>query len=481
MVYEQLSCLKKGKIFMLGFKSRLISSLMLVPCLLFIAAGAQANVIVNSISVPSSVGRGLDVNVDIVWTRINTAAATITTPIPTQLTVNPPTPPIGCTVIAGPSVLCNVPGGGPGSSGTITFPVRGQTIGGFNLVATGTGGSNASISSSVVTAGDLTIGKVKTTPAGNPIAGQSTTFSLTPNIATGGDDFPSTASIVVTDTLPGTATDFTLASRTFTGLNPSCNAVADAQSTRTLTCTYSGPFTRVSLNASTIILTGTPGNNGNFINVANIASANGNYIDTDGSNNTSNALYTVDPGSDLSASGTFPSVPLDINSSQTLRLTYTNNGPMNVPTNGTVSTIIPSGFIPGSLPAGCMNSGAGSLTVSGTNYSGTRIDCTAGPVNVTLNQSFDIPLTMPGVAATGYFPIVVAPPPGFGDAVPANNAVRLPYNVTVPFADLSLSKTKAPGGPQPAGTVITNTLTLTNSATSTKSRSIFPNTALAYR
>ena len=194
--------------------------LLLVPLLLSISAGAQANVTVNSITVPSSVGRGLDVNVDIVWTRINTAAATITTPIPAQLTVNPPTPPAGCTVIAGPSVQCTVPGGQPGSSGTISFQVRGQTIGGFNLVATGTGGSNASISSSVVTAGDLMISKVKTTPAVNPIAGQSTTFRLTPNIAAGGDDFPSTASIVVTDTLPGTATDFSLASLTFTGLSP---------------------------------------------------------------------------------------------------------------------------------------------------------------------------------------------------------------------------------------------------------------------
>jgi hypothetical protein len=72
------------------WKFRILCPLPLVLCILFIAAGAEANVIVNSISVPSSVGRGLDANVDIVWTRINTAAATITTPIPTQLTVNPP-------------------------------------------------------------------------------------------------------------------------------------------------------------------------------------------------------------------------------------------------------------------------------------------------------------------------------------------------------------------------------------------------------
>ena len=73
------------------------------------------------------------------------------------------------------------------------------------------------------------------------------------------------------------------------------------------------------------------------------------------------------------------------------------------------------------------------------------------------------------------FQIVVAPPPGFGDAVPANNAVSLPYNVTVPFADLRLGKTKSPSaGPQPAGTVISNTLTLTNSGAGAKSAAYTP-------
>jgi uncharacterized repeat protein (TIGR01451 family) len=150
-----------------------------------------------------------------------------------------------------------------------------------------------------------------------------------------------------------------------------------------------------------------------------------------------------------------------LSSAQTLTLTYRNNGPLNAPAGGTVSTVVPAGFAVGTMPLGCSKSGAGPTTVI----------CTAGIVNNGNAQSFAIPLTMPATAASGNFPIAITPPTGFGDAVPANNNVNVPYNVVAPFADLAASKTKSPGGPQPSGTLVTTTLTVTNEAASASAAS----------
>lgn len=416
---------------------------------------AHAQVSVGSLSLPSNVGHRQDVNVDIAWTRTTAAAATISTPLPAQVQVSPPVLPVGCVLNAG-SVDCTVPAGGTGTTGTITFQVRGAVLGGFNLTATGTGGSNASNSSNVTSAGDLTVTKSKTSPAGNPITGQSTVFTLTPNLAVA-DDVPVSATIIVTDQLPGTSTDFNLTAIGSSGLVPSCNTAVAANSSRTVTCSYTGPFTVAAFNASTITLTGTPGNTGSFTNVGSIASGNVNYYDSNSGNNISNLGYTVGSGSDVQALGSFPGSGVQLNSAQTLTLTYRNNGPLNVPAGGTIATVIPAGFTVGVLPGACNRSGSGPWTIT----------CTAGAVSNGNTQAFAIPLTMPGVAGSGNFPVTVTSPAGFGDAVPANNSVNVPYNVVPPFADLKASKTKTPGGPQPAGTVMTTTLTITNDGAST--------------
>ena len=423
----------------------------------FVGASSAAfgQVTVNGLTLPTNVGRGQDVNVSIGWTRTSAVAAVISTPVPPQVQVQPPALPGGCVLNAG-AIDCTVPAGVNGDAGTIVFQVRGAVVGGFNMTATATGGSNASGSSNVSSAGDLTVTKTQTSPAGNPLAGQSTVFGLTPNVAAGADDIPVGAMVVVTDNLPGTSTDFNLTGVSPTGLAPSCNSAAAANTSRVLTCTYTGPFTVAALNASTITLTGTPGNSGGFTNVGSIASGNVNYFDSNSSNNISNLNYTVTPATDLQAQGNFPAAGVLVGSSQVLTLTYRNNGPLNAPAGGTISTTIPAGFVIGVLPAGCLSSGAGPFAIT----------CTAGAVTDGNTQAFAIPLTMPGTDVTGNFPVSIGLPAGFGDANLGNNTVNVPYNVVLPYADLRASKTKGPGGAQPPGTVVTTTMTITNDASS---------------
>ncbi len=428
------------------------------------AVGAQANVTLNSVAIPSSVGRTMDVDVDVAYTRTSTSPVSINVTIPPELAVNPPAPPAGCAV-TGNELECSVPAGGVGSTGVITFPVRGQAIGGFNLTAHSTNGSTAVASSNVRASGDLTVAQIQA-PSNTLIAGQETTFTLQPKIAAGGDDVPTGGSVVVTTLLPATATDFELTDINFTGKTPSCTAVGAANTSRTLTCTYSGPVTLAQINTSTIVLKGHALKNGNFQNSVSIGSGSNEYIDRDGSNNTENVPFTVNPGGDLQALGSFPAQPVLLGSSQNLTLTYKNNGPMQVPAGGVISTIIPANFTIGTLPAGCVNEGAGSITVGGPAYSGTKVSCTAGVVNSGSNQDFILPLTLPSAAGVGDFPIQVdVPPTGFSDFDIANNVTTRHYIVSAPYADLSLTKSKT-GGPKKAGDTITNTFTVKNEASS---------------
>lgn len=427
-------------------------------------ATAQAQVVASSVTSVPDVGRGQDVNVTIGWTRTATATGDkITIPIPPQLTVNPPAPPAGCAYTAS-NMVCNVPDGSSGDTGTITFQVRGLALGGYNLTATGTSTPAASFSGTVRSTGDIIIGKARTAPAGNPVAGGAVVFKLTPQIASG-DDVPADATIVVTDNLPGTATDFTLTAVTLAGPAASCNTIANANSTRTLTCTYSGPFTRAQLNASTITLTGTASNNGAFTNTASIQSGNVEYFDANPGNNDAVVNYTVDPGTDIEALGAFPSTGQIIGTAQTLVLTHKNNGPLASPAGGLVQTIVPSTFTLGTLPAGCTQA-PGPLIVSGTTYNGTLVSCPVGALAVNAQQSFSLPLTMPAAPESSSFPVVVTPPPGHSDANTGNNSLLLPYQIVNPYADLSAGKSKSHTGPQAPGTVVTTTLTIRNAAAS---------------
>jgi uncharacterized repeat protein (TIGR01451 family) len=436
--------------------------LALLLCLGLSGGAAVAQVAVNQILFPVNIGRTLDATVSIDYTRTSAALAVIRTPIPAQLGVDPPAPPAGCTVLAGPIVECTVPAGASGSSGSLSFPVRGSTLGSFSLVATATGGSSASNTGTVRSSGDLTVLKSQA-PSATLTNGQSTTFTLQPQLAAGADNLPAGASLTLTDQLPGTVTDFRVAAIN-AGI-ASCNTVASANTTRTVSCTIAGPRTAAELNAASISITGAPGTTGTFTNVGSISTPSGLYLDRDPDNNTASVNYTVNAGGDVQALAGFPAGAVLGSSAQTLSLSWRNNGPVDLPAGGTVSTTIPAGFTVVSLPAGCSGPATGVVLAAPA-----ALSCTAAAGVVGSTQGFALPLLMPATPAvpgSGSFTVTAAPPAGFGDAVPANNSVTVPWAVVEPFADLRLAKSKSPSsGPVAAGSVITTTLTVSNDAAS---------------
>jgi uncharacterized repeat protein (TIGR01451 family) len=443
---------------------RPVRRLAIVAAWLLASAGsAWGQVAVNQILFPVNIGRTLDATVDIDYTRTSAAAAVIQVPIPPQLGIQPPALPGGCSAIVlggNPAVECTVPAGGAGAAGTLSFQVRGTTLGSFSLVATGTGGSSASNTGTVRSSGDLTLLKTKS-PAGNLLPGQSTTFTLQPQVAAGADDLPPGNTITVTDQLPGTVTDFTVSA-----INPgiaSCSSVAVANgAARSVTCTYTGPLTAAALNAATITITGAPGTTGTFNNTGSIAAGVPGYYDRDPNNNIANVAYVVDAGGDVQALGSFPAGVQALGSAQTLTISWRNNGPTALPAGGTLTTTIPAGFTVTSLPAGC--SGPATGVVLGAP---AALTCSAAAAAAGATQSFAIPLTMPATALTGNFIVTAAPPAGFGDSVAANNSVTLPWQTVTPYADLRGAKSKSPAsGPVPPGATITTTLTVTNDAAS---------------
>ncbi|MDO5609257.1 MAG: SdrD B-like domain-containing protein, partial [Pseudomonadota bacterium] len=439
-----------------------------VLALLLQAGASWAAVAPISVVMPSEIGIGIQTTVRVNWTRPSAGSGDFfTVQVPTDVDIVTASLSAGCSYAPGPRTLtCSVADGPANAGGFTEFQLVGTQVGGFNITATGNGipPASATSSSNVRNSGDYSIGKTRVSPAGVVAAGSQVVFELAPSIAVGGNDLPAGASLVVTDNLPGTATDFNLTAHSFSGLTPACNSVANANTSRVLTCTYTGPLTVAQINASRITVTGTQGTSGSFSNVATIASGNNNYIDRDTGNNISRVDYTAIPGTDIEARGTFP-VNQSVGSSASLTVRYRNNGPQATD-GGTVSTVIPAGFGIGTLPAGC-SSAPGSLQVGGNTYNGTVITCTTAVVAAGSDRPFVLPLTMPANPEIGNFPVVVAPPVGTTDVNPANDGIELPYQVTAPFADLRATKSKSPGsGAHPAGTVITTTVNVFNDASS---------------
>ncbi|MBD9370835.1 SdrD B-like domain-containing protein [Xanthomonas sp. XNM01] len=447
-------------------------------------AGAWAAVIPQEVRLPPDIGLAMTVNAEIDWSRLSAGAADtiVIDPLPSQLSVDPAALAASGCAVSGSRVTCTVPAGQ--TSGTILLPVTGAVLGGFNLTAVGNdaGATSASQSSDIRNSGDISVAKSKLTADEDTFAGSRIRFQLTPNIATGGSDVPSGASLVVVDRLPGAVGQFTGVTHSSTGLSPSCSVNTGAHEVR---CVYAGPFTAAAFNASRIFIEGTQGIDGSFFNIADIASQNGQYIDRDSNNNTATLPYSATPGTDIEARGVFDSTPRVVGSAASFTITYFNNGPM-VSNGGTVRTIIPDGFGIGTLPAGCSASpGTSSLTVDGTLYSGTLVVCTvAGTVNVAAGQSFALPLTMPLTPGTGDFPIVATPPAGLKDAVPANNDTVRPWQVAEPFADLGIGKSKFVNGtsttsaPVAPGTLLETRLTVANAADSSSDLAYTPATPI---
>ena len=441
----------------------LSASRWLQTCLLvlgaFVSGAAQAALTINSVELATLIGRGQTVPVVVNVTRSSgSGPETVTFTSSDRLQVV--SVPAGCSTAGAVGtaqvVTCtNINPVGIASTGNFTLQMQGRALGGDNVNAS-QGASSASNSFTVVSGGDLTVGKV-IAPSATVLNGQTVTFTLSPAIGVGGDSLPALATITVTDQLPGSAAEFELTSVSAAGY--SCNSVAAANTSRMLTCTISGAV--ASLPAITLQGRPTLAGSGGLTNNASIEADGSNYIDTNASNNTASVPFVINPGTDPRPTGSFAATAI-ISTLQTLTVRFVNGGPQST-NGGQVEAAIPAGFTIGTLPAGCSNQGAG--TVNG--ISGTVLRCTSGTVTSGSSQSFLLPLTTPATPTTGNFGVAVLTgvggllPDGATDINLGNNQVLVPYAILSPYADLSLTKAKSPG-PIAAGSAITNTLVVRN-------------------
>jgi uncharacterized repeat protein (TIGR01451 family) len=431
---------------------------MLVLAAVLGGTAAQAALTINSVDLATRVGRGQTVPVTVSFTRSSgSGGETFTINSSDRLEIV--SVPGNCTVAGAvgtsQTVTCTgVDPGNIGSSGSLVVQARGLSLGGGNVSAQQGVGSSATDSFSVVSGADLTVAKTMA-PSATVTNGQNVTFTLTPALA--GDSVPAGGSVTVTDQLPGTAAEFTLSA--FSAPGYSCNTLANANSTRVLTCTINGAV--ASLPPITLQGRPTTSGAGGLVNNASITADGTNYIDTNATNNTASVAFSVNPGSDPRPTGGFPATVIT-GTPQTLTISFVNGGPQTV-SGGQVRAAIPAGFTIGTLPSGCSLGGAG--TVNGV--SGTLVTCTSGTVTSGSTQSFLLPLTAPATAAAGNFGVEVITgtggslPGGLTDSDLTNNRTLVPFNVVPPYADLSTTKTKTPT-PVGANGLITSNIDVRN-------------------
>jgi large repetitive protein len=423
--------------------------------------GAHAALTLTSIDAPGRIGRGQTVDITVNYTRASGAGnEAVTVEVPALLSVEAPLP-SSCGLVGAvgsPQTLtcAAVDPGAPGSSGSFTFKAQGRSLGGGNLQASTDGPpvSNVSDSFTVVSGGDLSIVKTMA-PSTTLINGQTATFTLTAALT--GDSVPAGSVITVSDQLPGTAAEFQLTSVTAPGY--SCNSVAAANASRVLTCTITGPLT--SLPVVTVQGRPTLTGSGGLQNTGLVSPDGLSYIDNALNNNKSDLAFTINPGADPRPVGDFPGQVVT-STAQTLTVSYVNNGPQSI-TGGQLSVAIPPGFVVGTLPAGCVAAGVG--TVNGV--AGNVFTCTANTVTSGGQQAFAFALTTPATAQIGNFGVQVltgaggALPGGLTDSDVSNNNTLVPYVIVAPYADLYLTKNKTPG-PLPAGAAMVSYIAVAN-------------------
>jgi uncharacterized repeat protein (TIGR01451 family) len=422
------------------------------------ASPAWAALTVNSVDVPTLIGRGQVVTGTVQVTRASGSGnETVVVAVPARLEIASPLP--AACVLGGASgspqtLTCTaVDPGAVGANGSFTFRARGLSLGGGSVSAT-SGGSVATDSFTVISGGDLTVGKT-ISPTGSIINGATVSFTLTP--ALGGDPLPAGAVITVTDQLPGGAGEFVLTGYSAPGY--ACNSVSAAQSSRSLVCTLTGPA--ASLGPITVQGRPTSSGAGSLTNGASVADDATAYIDAVAGNNTASVVFAILPGADPSPTGTFPAT-VGVDSAQTLLVNYVNGGPQTT-VGGQLRLAVPAGFVLGALPAGCVDSGPGSVN----GVAGTVLTCTSGTVTSGTSQSFAIALTAPPAPQSGNFGVEIVTgqgaelPGGLKDANLGNNQTLVPYNVVGLYADLAITKNKTPG-PIGAGSPMASTIVVTN-------------------
>jgi uncharacterized repeat protein (TIGR01451 family)/fimbrial isopeptide formation D2 family protein len=452
-----------------------------VALLALLPATALATVVPQSVNVPANMGQGIDTAVSVNWLRTASDASetTVSVVLPANVEFVPAVPPStdDCTYNSGTRTVSCAVAAGAASNGSLGFTIRAQGVGSsFNLTARSSNSpTSATNTTTIRETGNLTVDKVLTAPSdGESATGSTVTFELRPNIANGGSDLPAGAKIVITDQLPGDAANV-VQSITASGGSVACGSVATANSTRRFTCTYSGPMRAADLNAAKVTVVMQTNGLGTHTNNASIATENDNYFDADPNDNADSASYEVVLGTDIEAQISFPGQPLEVNTPQDLVLTYQNHGPQTSTAGGTIATIIPDGFVIGTLPTSCVAEPNRQLTVSGQTISGTLVTCDAGVVAPGSEVAFTIPVTTPATGTGGRFPVVATPPASLKDWNQGNNAKLTPYQVNEPYTDIRLSKRKSPDGKAIApGTAITTTLNVSNGTSSTSDAQYTP-------
>lgn len=467
-----------------------LSRVLLIALLGLAPLTALAEVVPVGLDIPLVIGRDIETRIGLRWQRMSDDAAdsVLTVQLPLSVQYVPPTTPgpHDCSFDAGTRIVsCTVPAGAEGEKGSLGFSIKPTTLGSLPLSAQSSSSSaTASNNTTVFNAGNLTVDKVLVTPAnGEDIGtGGPAIFELRPS-AVAGDAIPAGAELVVIDELPGN-TGNVLESITHSGpVRPtSCTTVAEAQASRRIICTYTGPFSAADFNNSKITVGLRANELGTHTNNAAINSANENYFDIDLSDNADSAGYSVVAGIDVAGTVTFPAGPLEVSTPHTLTLTYQNNGPGDAPAGGTLSTIIPQfpnpdttspdpfdpttsfGFDPSALPPNCSAQPNQTLVVNGVTHTGTLVSCQMPAVpEGSAPPTIQIPLTTPTAGSSGSFPVVATPPVGLKDWNTSNNAGSTPYKVNEPSTDITLAKSKTPGsGPISPGSPITSTFTVAN-------------------
>ena len=447
-------------------------------------AAAFATVVPQNVNLPPNMGEGIDTPLTISWLRTATDATqtNISVVLPPTVDFVPPASPSASDCVytaATRTVSCPVAPGNTATapSGSVGFSIRARQLGSFNLTATSSNSATPATGTTTVReTGNLQVEKTLITPDnGQGATGGTATFELHPRIAAGGSALPSGARIVITDQLPTDTANVVTAITPSPANSAVCETVAQANSARAFSCTYNGPMSLAQLDAAKVTVTLRTNGLGTHTNNATIATANDNYFDADPNDNSDSASYNIVLGTDIEALVSFPSQPLEVGTAQNLVLTYKNNGPQTSTAGGTVSTIIPDGFVIGTLPVGCSLEAGQQLTVSGTVYPGTLVTCDAGVVASGSSKPFTIPLTMPQTGTDGRFPVVATPPAALKDWNEANNSVLAPYQINEPYTDIGLTKTKNPSsGPVSPGAPITSSFSVSNGMNSTSAASYTP-------
>ena len=289
--------------------------------------------------------------------------------------------------------------------------------------------NSSTVVTPVIAAVDLSI--LKTASPNPVVAGTTLTYTLTatnngPGNATG---------VTITDPLPAGVTFVSSSAGTF---NSGTDTLTD--DIGSLAVGASQPVTvTVTVGAS---VTGT---------ISNTATVTGDQPDPNLANNTSTAITTVNPESDLLIVKTGTPNPVIAGNNLTYTLTATNNGPSTA-TGVTISDPLPAGETFVSTTGGSFNSSSDTLTDA------------VGTLAVGASQSINVTVTV-GASVTGTLSNTATVTGNQPDPNPSNNTSTAITTVNTQ-TNVSIVKTGTPN-PVIAGNNLTYNLTVTNSGPST--------------